>query len=127
MASRVTVIIGVVVLAFVAIFAFKLTGKATAEPSKYDDFAKCLASSGTKMYGAYWCPHCSNQKKLFGSSWNYVNYIECDARGQNGNPELCQREGISGYPTWIFPDGSRASGELSLRELSVRSGCALAE
>jgi len=26
-------------------------------------FAKCLTENGAKMYGAYWCTHCENQKK----------------------------------------------------------------
>ena len=44
---------------------------------KLDDFAKCLTQKSVVMYGAYWCPHCQAQKKLFGSSFKYVNYVEC--------------------------------------------------
>src|SRR5690242_11019622 len=29
-------------------------------------FAQALSASGTKMYGAFWCSHCNNQKALFG-------------------------------------------------------------
>ena len=29
------------------------------------------------MYGAYWCPHCQAQKKVFGESFQYVPYVEC--------------------------------------------------
>src|SRR3990172_1903791 len=31
-----------------------------------DGLAKHLAASGGRLYGAYWCPHCQDQKELFG-------------------------------------------------------------
>ena len=75
------------------------------------------------MYGAYWCPHCINQKKSFGDSWKYVNYIECSLPGGQGQTEICQQAGITGYPTWEFQDGSRLSGEVPFPVLMQRSGC----
>lgn len=97
----------------------------TANVGIYDDFAQCLTDSGTKMYGAYWCPHCDTQKKMFGSSFDFAPYVECDARGNNADPAACQAAGIEGYPTWIFPDGERRSGETPLRTLAALSGCEL--
>ena len=44
---------------------------------RYDGFAKCLASKQTKMYGLYWCPHCIEQKEMFGKAFRYVPYVEC--------------------------------------------------
>ena len=44
---------------------------------KYDSFAKCLAAQQAKMYGLYWCPHCAEQKGMFGASFRYVPYQEC--------------------------------------------------
>lgn len=70
--------------------------------ANYDSLAKCLSDKGVKMYGAYWCPHCQNQKKAFGDSFKYINYIEC-ADGQNGQTQICKDNGITGYPTWEFP------------------------
>jgi hypothetical protein len=99
--------------------------KSDAGPGLYDDFAQCLTDSGAKMYGAYWCPHCANQKETFGNSFKHVDYIECDPRGNDANPVACESAGIQGYPTWIFADGERASGSLTLRELAFRSGCVL--
>ncbi|MFH1400946.1 MAG: hypothetical protein ABIH41_05485, partial [Nanoarchaeota archaeon] len=37
-----------------------------------DDFARCLTQSGATMYGASWCPHCNDQKEMFGSSVHLV-------------------------------------------------------
>ena len=45
--------------------------------SRYDKFAQCLAEKQVKMYGLYWCTHCAEQERMFGSSFNYVTYIEC--------------------------------------------------
>jgi len=85
--------------------------------SALDAFAKCLTANGVKMYGASWCPHCQNQKTLFGSSWQYVDYVEC------GNGEqVCVDAGIEGYPTWII-SGNKYPGEQSFDELSKLSGC----
>ncbi len=113
------------VLLVAAFAVFRMTGNAVAGPGEYDEFAQCLTDSGAKMYGAYWCPHCANQKKLFGSSFSFVDYIECDPRGDNANPAACEAAGIQGYPTWIFGDGTVRSGELPLRTLASISGCTL--
>jgi len=93
-------------------------------PGPYDDFAKCLNDKGAKMYGTYMCPHCNDQKALFGSSWKHMNYIECSNPGQ-GQAEICAREGIRLYPTWEFADGEREAGVFTLQELSERMGCPL--
>lgn len=91
----------------------------------YDNFAQCVADSGAKFYGAFWCPHCADQKKLFGDSIDYVPYVECDPNGKNSQAELCQGEGVQSYPTWIFADGTTQSGVLSLEEISELSSCPL--
>lgn len=119
------VITGIVLLGLIFLIGSQMTGRAIDEPGPYDAFAQALTASGAKMYGAYWCPHCQNQKKMFGSSFQYIDYIECDPRGDDANPDACQAAGIKGYPTWVFGDGSRASGELSLQQLSQRSGVPL--
>ncbi len=90
---------------------------------KKDALAKCLSEKGAKMYGAYWCPHCQNQKKDFGDSFQYVTYVECTADGPNGNPAACELAGIQGYPTWII-NGVQYSGEQSLGTLAKVAGCA---
>jgi len=92
-------------------------------PAVYDEFAQCLADSGTKMFGAWWCPHCTSQKELFGKSFDKVNYIECSSPGSQSMIKFCKDAGIEGYPTWEFSDGSRLSGERSLEELGEKSGC----
>ena len=95
--------------------------------SKYDNFAQCLTDNNVKMFGAYWCSHCANQKNLFGSSFKYVNYIECSLPGRAGQTQICIRENIKSYPTWEFSNGIRKEGTQNLEQLSKLSGCSLEE
>ncbi len=85
-----------------------------------DEFAQCLSDKGVTMYGAEWCAHCQNQKKEFGDSFRLVSYVECPQ-----NTQTCLEKGISGYPTWILPDGQKLVGEQELEKLSQKTGCPL--
>lgn len=113
-------VLGVIVI--VALVSFAVMKKAT--PSVYDSFAQCLTESGAVEYGAWWCPNCENQKKRFGNSFQYVDYIECSNANRSMN-QTCSDAGIEGYPTWQFGDGSRLAGDTPLSVLAERSGCEL--
>jgi hypothetical protein len=89
-------------------------------PSKYDAFAQCLAEKKITMYGAVWCSHCQDQKKEFGGSFKYVNYVECPE-----NTKLCTEKGIEGFPTWMKDDGTKLEGFQSFEKLAEFSGCGL--
>ncbi len=93
--------------------------------SRLDAFAQCLTGKQLKMYGAYWCPHCAEQKEMFGDSFQYVPYVECGVRGSREPAPLCAQAGIKHFPTWQFPDGERREGALALQTLSQKSGCPL--
>ena len=110
-----TVIIAVIILAGVGYW--KLSGMFVSTVGKYDNFAKCLTEKGVEFYGASWCPHCQNQKKMFGDSFKYVNSIECTEKQQ-----LCTDKGITGFPTWII-DGKLNPGEKTMEQLSALTGC----
>lgn len=92
-----------------------------------DKLATCLADNNVKEYGAFWCPNCAEQKKLFGSSYTIIMdkgvYVECDPRGENSKAELCLEKEIQKYPTWDFPDGSRVVGVIELEELANKANC----
>ena len=77
------------------------------------------------MYGAFWCPHCAEQKELFGSSFQYAPYIECGIQGSHGINQVCTDAGIKRFPTWVFTDGERVEGKKSLEYLSDKTGCPL--
>ena len=92
-------------------------------PNKLDAFAKCISAKGAKFYGAFWCPHCQDQKSLFGSAKQYLPYVECSTADSNGQLQVCIDQKIKVYPTWKFADGSTQEGEMSLADLATKTGC----
>ena len=97
------------------------------QPGKLDGFAQCLKDNGAVFYGAFWCPHCQNQKKMFGRSERLLSYVECSTPDGKGQLQICKQKKIEGYPTWEFSDGSRLSGEVTLATLAEKTGCTLPE
>lgn len=97
----------------------------STRPGQYDTFAACIKDSGAKFYGAWWCPHCAEQKNLFGQSAKKLPYIECSNPDRTQNA-LCNSEGITNYPTWEFKGGTTTrTNALSLAELAARTSCPL--
>jgi hypothetical protein len=92
---------------------------------RYDGFANCLASKQVKMYGLYWCPHCAEQKAMFGKAFRYVPYVECAVKGVNGITPACQAAGVKLFPSWQFGANPSKEGVFPLEELSDKTGCAL--
>jgi hypothetical protein len=92
---------------------------------RYDDFAKCLSAKQAKMYGAYWCPHCTEQKEEFGKSFQYVNYVECAIKGSREMTPACKAANVEHFPTWQFGAGPLVEGKFPLQELSDKTGCSL--
>jgi len=120
---KIKFIIFVIVLVL-AVSAFGLySGAKPGKAGELDGFAKCIKSSGAQFYGTFWCSHCQSQKKLFGTSKEYLPYIECSNPEQTEQLPICTEKGIEGYPTWIFASGKRLSGELSLKVLSEETQC----
>lgn len=109
----------VVVVIAAGMFLYIALSQAEWRGRQYDDFAKCLTEKGATMYGAEWCPHCRNQKAMFGTSFHYINYVECP---QNEN--ICKAKGIKGYLTWII-NGKKYVGEKTLETLASLTGCPL--
>jgi len=92
---------------------------------KYDAFAQCLALKQAKMYGLYWCPHCIEQKEMFGQSFHYVSYVECAIKGSSELAPQCKIAGVKLFPSWQFGMDPPKEGILSMETLSERTGCSL--
>lgn len=99
--------------------------KTPGRASKLDTFATCLKDKGALFYGAYWCPHCQNQKALFGTSVKLLPYIECSTPDGQGQLPVCTDAGVTGYPTWKFADGTVETGEVTLEKLAEVTQCVL--
>jgi glutaredoxin len=94
--------------------------RAESSPAKVQ-LAKHLTQSGAKIYTAYWCPHCHDQKELFGKeAAAELTIIECAPDGRNSQAALCKQKGVQGYPTWEIK-GVIDSGVKPLEQLALLS------
>jgi thiol-disulfide isomerase/thioredoxin len=92
-------------------------------PGKYDGLAQCLSEKGAVFYGAFWCPHCQEQKKIFGNSAELLPYVECSNPDGKTQTQVCIDKEIVQYPTWEFADGSRLTGEQQPAALAEKASC----
>jgi len=121
-------IIGLLILGTIATVLLRSSSNSVSLSSgQYDTFAQCLKDKGAIFYGAFWCPHCQAQKKLFGSSVKLLPYVECSTLDGNAQTKICIDKKITSYPTWEFSDGSRLTGEISLVDLAEKTSCVLPE
>ena len=121
--SKIGIIVIVTIVLAIVLILFFSGRKDKYAREDIDNFAKCLTEKGTLMYGTFWCPKCAEQKKMLGSSFQFINYVECDARGENEQSQLCIEKKVEKYPDWQFPDESRTVGILSFEELGAKAGC----
>jgi hypothetical protein len=105
------------VLAYVAGWEYK--------NHRYDGFAKCLASRQARMYGLYWCPHCAEQKAMFGKAFQYVPYVECAIKDSHELAPACKAADIKLFPSWQFDSTPPIPGVFPMQELSDKTGCSL--
>ena len=114
------IIVSLLLVTLLLVGGITLISRPPKSDPALDAFAKCLSEKQFTMYGAYWCPHCQAQKKLFGDSFQYVPNVECTQQ-----TALCLEKKIEGYPTWIAADGTRFSGQLTLEKISEITQCKL--
>ena len=104
-----------------------IVGKApAAEDPVLRSLAVHLADKGVKMYGADWCPHCQDQKALFGAAAKRLPYVECSMGSQSaGQTSECRTARINTYPTWEIA-GKRYEEILTPLRLAELTGFDLA-
>lgn len=84
--------------------------------------ARHLKKAGVKEYFAYWCPHCYEQKQLFGKqAVAELEPIECAVDGKNARPQACVDAGVKAFPSWEI-NGKLTSGIKTLEELAEATG-----
>lgn len=92
-------------------------------------FAQCLTEKGVVMYGSYTCSVCLAEKKLFGPSFKYLNYVECHPAGPNADLKKCRKVPVEAYPTWTLETNGtivkKEVGYLNDRQLSIFAECEL--
>ena len=78
-----------------------------------ENFNSNTSKAMLTMYYADWCPHCKAAKpefekmmkynnKKFGSKTLELVMVDCEK-----NPELAEKEGVEGYPTFIYKEGDQ--------------------
>ena len=81
-----------------------------------------LTATNAVMYSAYWCPHCHEQKQMFGKEASkQLTIVECAPDGQDNQADRCRSKGIEGFPSWEI-DGRIDSGVKPLQKLAELSG-----
>ncbi len=125
--SSTHVLIAIAVLGIGLIGGAKLLEqkKSAVADGRYTQFAECLAEKGATFYGAFWCPHCQEQKALFGDAASKLPYVECSTADKSAQTQICIDKKITSYPTWILADGQILNGAISLAELSEKTTCEL--
>lgn len=111
--------LAIIIVICVAIIIAVFQALRPEAPGQHDDLAKCLTAKGAIMYGTEWCPHCQEQKRLFGTSFRYATFVNCDV-----SADACTMAGVEAFPTWVFADGSSVTGKQELDTLAERAGCA---
>lgn len=122
--NKKSIILTIVILVIIVVGVFLLDRGERAQ-AEYGPFAQCIADSGTTFFGAFWCPHCIEQKRTFGKAHKLLPYVECSTPDKQGQTQVCLDEKIESYPTWEFADGERLTGAQSLETLSAKTGCEL--
>lgn len=100
------------------------SGQSSEVRAELETFNQCLTDSGATFYGAFWCPHCNEQKALLGNTAN-IPYEECSTPDRRGQLDVCIEAEIASYPTWDFANGERLTGVQQLATLAAQTGCAL--
>lgn len=99
-------IAGVVAAGMMHTLASGVVGGGAVDP-ELRALAEHLDARGVRFYGASWCPHCQEQKDVFGAAAKYLPYVECSPNGRNGPPATeCVVKEIRRFPTWII-DGRK--------------------
>jgi uncharacterized membrane protein/glutaredoxin len=93
--------------------------------------AEHLKSTGATLYTSYTCPHCCDQKQLFGKdAVSVLPNVECNAAGKDSKVAVCKQEfeaaeaqtkQAAGFPTWKI-NGTYYSGVQKLDRLAQLSG-----
>ncbi|HEY4523680.1 MAG TPA: hypothetical protein VJK04_02295 [Candidatus Paceibacterota bacterium] len=125
MNKKTKIVLFSVVLGFVVVAGISYLVYDANRPGQLDAFATCLKDKDAVFYGAFWCQHCKNQKKMFGNSERLLSYVECSLPNGNGQNQTCNDKNIESYPTWEFADKSRETGEVPLTTLAAKTGCTL--
>jgi uncharacterized membrane protein len=99
----------------------------TASSDRAMALVKRLDAAGAKMYGAFWCSHCFEQKETLGAEAMRAGsfYVECFPDGWERGKQMAgacleplnaDGKKLQGFPTWVI-GGQVVEGDKSVEEL----------
>ena len=106
----ITIIIAVIVL---SVIILTNPGNKSEVP---ESTAKCIGENSA-LFVQLGCPHCEDQKEIFGNNVQYINVTDCFY-----NKETCIYENITAIPTWKIND-KYYIGVQSIEKLKELTGC----
>lgn len=75
----------------------------TSSSSKAVDLARKLKAAGAKMYGAFWCSHCFEQKQTFGAQVRgALQALMCGGEGCCCCAVTCSPTSVGGQTRYAF-------------------------
>ena len=113
------VLINLLILA-ILIFSFYIATKFISKTTgmvvfgEDSDTIRCIGENAV-LYGIEGCSYCQIQKKEFGSSFEDINYLDCEK-----DIELCK--GLKEIPAWKIGD-EVYYGMKSIEELRILTKC----
>jgi thiol-disulfide isomerase/thioredoxin len=125
--THILILVAIVGVALIGGNQYMKSQKSAVAVGAYTEFAQCLKKSGAEFFGAFWCPHCQDQKALFGDAEKELPYVECSTEDKQDQTQVCKAAGITGYPTWKFSDGTVLNGLVQLQQLADVTGCTLSQ
>jgi hypothetical protein len=104
----------ITILIILGIISLTIFIKIKPQEITSEEIAKCIGEN-SKLYNQIGCPHCENQKNIFGENIKYLNIILCD-----NDWEQCSQ--ITGTPSWEI-NGEMYTGTKSIEELKKLTNC----
>ncbi len=105
--------ITIVIILAVIIFALLIMLN-KPEPVTDKEVVKCIGENSV-LYIQLGCPHCEDQKEMFGENKKYLNIVDCFYER-----EKCS--GIGSIPTWVI-HGEKYERIQSVEKLKELTGC----
>lgn len=80
------------------------------------EVAQCIGQRAL-VYVRTGCHACETQEKMFGSSYKYINEVDCAYES-----DKCNLNGITATPTWVI-NGQYNVGVQTIPRLQALTGC----
>lgn len=121
--KNIAIFLFLVLATFMSLFVILSNHHAFNRDTDFDVTAQCLTEKNVEFFGTFWCPSCGKVKKTLGSAFQYIQYVECDPKGENSQTQRCLDLEIDKYPTWIDDQGKRLNAQKDMFKVAEFFDC----